>query len=207
MKKPVSLETALVRSNVTVSPEQRKRLVLTEATTRYSGKRIVKFLKAHGLTVEDTLECLEISEYYGMPLHKMDELLKVGFSPSQLSSVAELRDEVEPESFDFVYRGEEGEGFLSPNLSEYVAYRNIIFLDELSGWNHDADEIRGRITEIRERTLEAYRVVGRKGIGVVLHRMRERYEDGKRSGETLGFDELLNRSLCHIPKESLSGRS
>lgn len=202
MTEITSLEKALVKSGVAIAPDQKKRLLEISATLPYSDRRIHGFMQSHSLGLGDSLDCLEIVRDCGMQLYRMDQLLDAGYSPTQVSDVMELREDVEPKDIQprFVWREGEYE-FWPPDFSEHISYQNIIFLDKLSGGHHDMEEMREYIGQIRDRIGESYNEVGRKGIGIIIHRMRQMYETEKRPRITFSFDELLNRALCHIPKE------
>lgn len=204
METYLPLERALVRQGTELTPALRERLLGVASVTKYSEKRIERFMDRHGLNLEDTLDCLEINEEHGIPLHKIDYLLDQGYSPSEISEVMELREEVEPQFLNLqrVIIGDEYQ-FIPPRISDYISYQNIIFLDGFAGWHHDTDEIREYISAVRERMKES--CSDDLGVGFVVHRMREIDESQRLFGNSLGFDELLNRALCYLPSEFSNG--
>ena len=196
-----SLEKALVKAGLELTPQQRNSLLKLTATTPYSEKRIIKFVQGHSLSLDDAIYCIEIAAEYSAKLHKISEVINEGYSPDQLSEFMQIKEEVKPSDISpqRVIVGEDLE-FWPPDLSEYISYQNMIFLDEMAGRNHDMTEVRELIGQIGDRINEAHRNIG---VGVVVHRMRQIYEAQKLDSKegVSGFDNLLNRALGYIPKE------
>jgi hypothetical protein len=205
---PVSqLEKALVRVGVQINPRDRKRLLRITATIPYNEKRIERFAREHSLQGGEFLDCLEISSRYNAQLSRVDELLNAGYSPEQIGDFMELREEITPTISPYsktplprIRISETGETeFVPPDMSEYISYYNLMFLDSLAGWHHDMAEVKELIGEIKDRMRESQ---DQRGTAEVIYQMRQISETHE--NERIGFNELLNRTLCYIPGEFLA---
>ena len=163
--------TALVSIHGNLTPKQEAQLRMTVTTSPHNKKYVMNFLQKEEfdcLTLTEKLDALWVCDQYNVSGSTFAKFIQSGYSVSQAADVIEFSRSYNPPAI--VYK--KTTSGKAPDLSEYLGYENLRFIDSIGGNNHDPKVIERTLADITEIMEESQT---RLGLGEVVHLIKDVY--------------------------------
>ena len=158
--------------------------------SRYKPSYVSNWLKKTNLLVDDAIYALQLVEEEEVQLKTIDTFLSSGYSLSQFCDLVQWKKTME-DDISITFKRMPS-GIYNPDLSDFISYDSLLFLDFQTGNTHDLRVIYDTIFNICE-LLDASDIP--YGIGELIHRIR----DVCASDEGIGFGAALFKGLNKLP--------
>lgn len=178
--------TEVIALHGAMSDEQRKEIIHALYHVGKSPKSIQKFLAIPTLSLQEKLDAMNVIERHRTTFKVMTYLFGEGLQVSEAAAIIELKENLGQHP-----RRSYRNGF--PDLSNWVSYRNILFLDRTTGNTHDPDVIEHAIATIETRLDDAESNCGMARMLYEMQRLEPTYHT------QVTFDTLIDVAMNSIP--------